>query len=314
MTKPFQRCNQVYRVQMGLIFNIQRYSVQDGPGIRSTVFFKGCPLHCAWCHNPESMSHQPEIILIESRCIQCGECRTACPQSDGTPGNSPQPTRAQDCTLCSSCVEACPTQGRQMVGQSFTVQEVLEIVLRDRMFYDDSGGGVTFSGGEPLMQPEFLRRLLECCRKEGLHTAVDTSGFTQTDRLLEIAPFTSLFLYDLKLMDDAEHQHHTGVSNRQILENLQALGRRQSPIWLRVPVIPGINDSPSQLTAIARFATTVPGIRQVNLLPYHKTGLQKRQRLGKTNPLPDVQPPSPESMAQALQIFQNAGLNAKTGG
>jgi pyruvate formate lyase activating enzyme len=201
-----------------------------------------------------------------------------------------------------------------MVGQEMSASQVLETVLQDRMFYEDSGGGVTFSGGEPLAQPEFLRNLLGMCRERGLHTTVDTCGLARTEDLLAVAALTDLFLYDLKLMDDTKHQHYTGVSNALILRNLQALGRVHGKIWLRVPIIPGINDGEADLEAAARFAATVPGVRQVNLLPFHRTGLPKSQRLGKPVSLAEIQAPSVETMHRAVEIFSMAGLAVRTGG
>jgi pyruvate formate lyase activating enzyme len=301
-------------MQRGLIFNVQKYSIHDGPGIRTTVFLKGCPLHCAWCHNPESISPRQEIMVVEQRCIGCSECRRACSHGLELPGDGPLPPRAEVCELCGACIGACPTEARQMVGRDLTVDEVLELVLQDRIFYEDSGGGVTFSGGEPLCQPEFLGALLQACRARGLHTAVDTCGMAQRQHLLAVAPVTSLFLYDIKFIDDARHQHYTGASNSVILENLQALAKVHREIWLRVPVIPGINDDEAGLEAIARFAAGIAAIRQVNLLPFHQTSLPKARRLGHVSSVSGVQPPSAEAMERAATIFKNHGLIAKVGG
>jgi len=195
-----------------------------------------------------------------------------------------------------------------------TVSEVLDAVWQDRIFYDESGGGVTFSGGEPLQQFEFLRACLGACRARGLRTAVDTSGFAPLEHLLAAAPLADLFLYDLKLMDPARHEQYTGAPNGVILENLRTLGRVHRQIWVRVPIIPGVNDDAPALQAIARFAAAIPGVRQVNVLPFHRSGLPKLARLGQTNPLAEVRPPSAEAMAVALAIFQDAGLETRMGG
>lgn len=301
-------------MQNGLVFNIQKYSVHDGPGIRTTVFLKGCPLHCAWCHNPEGISPERELVVLESRCLGCGQCRLACRHGAVIPGDGALPPRSEVCELCGACVEACPTRGRQILGEEMSVSQVLETVLQDQVFYDDSGGGVTFSGGEPLAQPEFLVGLLEACRGRGLRTAVDTCGLARPEDLLAVAALTDLFLYDLKLIDDAKHRRYTGVSNALILDNLQSLGRVHGRIWLRVPIIPGINDDAANLEAAARFAATVPGVRQVNLLPFHRTGLPKFRRLGQNNVLAEVQPPSSEAMNRAVDTFAKVGLAVRTGG
>ena len=229
-------------------------------------------------------------------------------------GQGALPPRSEVCELCGACVEACPTQARQMIGQEISVSGVLKTVLQDRVFYEDSGGGVTFSGGEPLSQSDFLRELLEACRRYGLHTAVDTCGLARLEDVLAVAALTDLFLYDLKFMDDAKHRRYTGVSNALILDNLQALGRVHGRIWLRVPVIPGINDDEAGLEAAARFAAAVPGVQQVNLLPFHRTGLPKSRRLGQDSGVAEVQPPTPEAMKRALEIFAGAGLAVRTGG
>jgi len=298
----------------GLVFNVQKYSLQDGPGIRTTVFLKGCPLRCAWCHNPEGISPRREIILLEGRCLGCRECRVACPFGTTLPGEGALPARHERCLLCGACAAACPAGARRMVGEQMSVPEVVEAVWQDRVFYEESGGGVTFSGGEPLLQFEFLRASLEACRARGLRTAVDTCGLAPTDHLLAIAPLADLFLYDLKFIDAAKHQHYTGGPNDLILENLRALGRVHGQIWVRVPVIPGISDDAAGLQATARFAAAIPGVRQVNLLPFHRTGLQKLHGLGRASPVPEVQPPSALALANALAIFQDLGLPAKVGG
>jgi len=298
----------------GLVFNLQKYSLQDGPGIRTTVFLKGCPLHCAWCHNPESISPRQEFIILESRCIACGECRRACPQGALTQGSDPLPRVQEQCALCGACSDACPTAARELVGRRMTVAELLPLLLRDRLFYDDSGGGVTFSGGEPLLQFEFLAEALAACRAEGLHTAVDTAGLCPTAHLLEIVPITDLFLFDLKCIDADRHRYYTGAPNDLILQNLQALSRVHSNIWVRIPVVPGINDARAELDAAARLTASLAGVRQVNLLPYHRTGVRKSERLGMNGFLAGLQPPSAEAIQNAAAVFRSHGLKAVSGG
>lgn len=312
----------------GRIFNIQRFSVHDGPGIRTTVFFKGCPLRCVWCHNPESIRAEVELTLVESRCIHCDQCIEACPTGRLAALEADDVSGAPECTLCGACAEVCPTEARQIVGRSVTVEELLTEVLRDRLFFDDSGGGVTFSGGEPLSQPDFLAAVLEACRAEGVRTAVDTSGFCRLEDLLRIAPWTDLFLFDLKHMDDARHRELTGVSNRRILENLVALtaataasgpGSAPAPddgaprVRIRVPVIPGKNDDRANLDAVARFAASLPGVRQVDLLPYHPHGLGKLERLGAPAPAETIAPVDPARLALLAAVVRDAGLEPRIG-
>lgn len=298
----------------GLVFNIQKYSIQDGPGIRTTVFLKGCPLHCAWCHNPESISPRKEILLLENRCIGCAQCRSACRYGVAFDSSAPLAVHSVRCDTCGQCIDACPTGARQMVGREMTVDQVLADIRRDRTFYEDSGGGVTFSGGEPLLQAGFLKRVLQGCRQEGISTAIDTCGHAPREALLELASLTDLFLYDLKLMDDDLHRHYTGVSNHRILENLQALGRLHDRIWVRVPVVPGVNDGAEAMGAIAAFVRSLRGVRQVNLLPYHRAAQHKQHALGGDPAFYRLEPPSPEVIESAMAVFREAGLAAVAGG
>jgi len=301
-------------MQSGVVFNIQKYCLHDGPGIRTTVFLKGCPLSCSWCHNPEGIAPEAEIAVVESRCLVCGECRRACRFNESLPGEGMLQTGHELCTLCGDCVRTCPTGARQFTGTEMTADEVMSQIVRDRIFYEESRGGVTFSGGEPLMQIGFLRELLESCRAEGISTAVDTCGYACTGDLLGVAPITDLFLYDLKFMDDVRHRRYTGVSNAAILNNLEALGSIHSNIWLRVPLIPGVNDSEEEFELLARFAASVRGVRQVNLLPYHRTGLQKFRRLGRTYSMDEVQEPSAELIERIRNKFCAVGLTVMAGG
>ena len=298
----------------GLVFNIQKYSVHDGPGIRTTVFLKGCPLRCSWCHNPEGISPRRELLVIESRCLACGQCRLACPFGESFAGDGVLPTRHVECSLCAECVEACPTGARQIAGHEMTVADVVREVEKDQVFYEDSGGGVTFSGGEPLQQPEFLRAALEACRARGWHTTVDTCGFVAATDLLAIAPLTDLFLYDLKCMDARKHRQHCGVSNIPILENLRALSQVHRRIWLRVPLVPGVNDTINDIEDLARFAHSLPNVQQVNLLPYHPTGLPKRRRLGHASAGESISIPTAELLQGAANVFRKFNLPVRIGG
>jgi pyruvate formate lyase activating enzyme len=307
----------------GLLFNIQRFSVQDGPGIRTTVFFKGCPARCRWCHNPESRASAPEIVVRATRCAHCGLCVQACPRglaAEAVGGEPPTVVadledvadNADGCDLCGACARACPTGAREIVGVRMAEDEVVAEILADRIFFEESGGGVTFSGGEPLLQFEFLRALLSECRARGIHTAVDTCGFAPGEHIAAIAPLADLFLYDLKLFDDARHRELTGVPAPPIRDNLARLGRAGSTIWIRVPIVPGMTDGNDNLEAIARFAATIEGVARVDLLPYHRLGLSKRSTRFASDEAGTVEPPSRERMEAHAAIFRGHGLDTHT--
>ena len=291
----------------GTVFNIQRFSFHDGPGIRTTVFFKGCPLRCSWCHNPESQSPELEVLRIAGRCISCGACRKACPTGAAV-------ENGVSCTRCGACAEGCPTGAREIVGREVSVGNLLAEVTRDRIFYEESGGGVTFSGGEPLSQPEFLMACLEACRKEGLHTALDTCGYSPRDLLLRAADLSDLVLYDVKLMDPAAHERYTGGPVEPILENLRELATSHPNVWLRIPVIPGVNDDVENMAAAAALVFKLAGIQRVCLLPHHRMGAEKALRLGHPEPLAPPFTPSPESLARLASPFRKAGFVVTIGG
>jgi len=286
----------------GLVFNLQRFSLQDGPGVRTTVFLKGCPLACAWCHNPESQAPAASFLRLETRCMACGHCS---PEALAGPGPG---------ALGPVDLAACPTGAVQQVGQEREPADLVRELLRDRIFFDDSGGGVTFSGGEPLMQGAFLAESLALLRAEGVHTALDTCGFGPWRELETAAGLASLVLYDLKLMDEARHRQATGQSNRIILDNLRALARVHRDIWIRVPVIPGVNDDELNLEATARFLAPLPGVRKVDLLPYHGTGQAKFARLGQAYALPGLAAPTPQRLEALAAIFRARGLTTTIGG
>jgi pyruvate formate lyase activating enzyme len=223
----------------GIIFDIKRYAIHDGPGIRTTVFFKGCPLNCDWCQNPESRDPAPQVALLTQRCIRCGACLEACPHADNGPPTTAAPIDRAHCQRCGACVEACPSGARSLLGSTVTVPELMSEIEKDRLFFEESGGGVTFSGGEPLMQPEFLLECLAACKHKQHHTAIDTCGHAPWGTLSQILALTDLFLYDLKLMDGARHEQQLGVSNSLILENLRNLSKRGAAIWIRFPLRSG---------------------------------------------------------------------------
>lgn len=290
----------------GMVFNLQRYSLHDGPGIRTTVFLKGCPARCWWCHNPESQLPVPEISSFQKICLSCGACFDACPERLDT---------ATTCTLCGACTDACPTGARQIVGREMSADEVMANLLKDRFFYEDSGGGVTFSGGEPLCQPDFLKILLSRCRDHEIHTAVDTAGLCPPETLAEIAPLVALFLFDLKCAEGKRHLQGTGIDNGGIVSNLALLSRLHANIWLRIPVVPGFNASEEEMCALAKVSSETPGIRHVWLLPYHATWTGKQARFG-TMAMGATQlaPPTMEVLEVFAKIFRDRGVPTSIGG
>jgi pyruvate formate lyase activating enzyme len=297
-----------------LLFDIRRYAIHDGPGIRTTVFFKGCPLRCAWCHNPESQSPRVELMLRPNRCISCGACAEACPNAAINCLEGNWVTDRARCTVCGKCVEACYAEARQVVGREYTVEEVMAVIERDRAFFNQSGGGVTFSGGEPLTQPDFLLELLRECKHAGLHTTLDTCGHAPWAQFERVLPYVDLVLYDLKLMDEAGHRRLTGASNALILENLQKLDWWGLPIWLRMPLIPGINDDIANLKAVAACAAGLSGRPPIHLLPYHNSAQAKYTGLGVPYHLPNVASPTTEQLQAASKRLAAAGLKVIIGG
>jgi pyruvate formate lyase activating enzyme len=299
---------------LGIVFDIKKFSIHDGPGIRTTVFFKGCPLNCWWCHNPESQAWEPELTLWPGRCIRCGACVDACPQGAISRDGDEVSTDRMRCTRCGACAEACTAEARQIVGREMSVPQVMSEVERDVPFYDESGGGVTVSGGEPLAQPAFLLALLQACKGKEIHTALDTCGFAPWEVLDGVREHVDLFLYDLKVMDDARHRTLTGVPNERILQNLRALSQAGHEIVLRVPVIPGVNDDDRNVRQTGAFAASLPALRRVDLLPYHHAGTEKYGRLHRAYALPETRPPSDERIAEIARALRELGLHVKTGG
>ena len=300
----------------GRIFNLQRFSTQDGPGIRTTVFFKGCPLACRWCHNPEGMRSAPELLTHPARCIGCGACVAVCPRGAAFPagdGRGLEPG-VKECEACGACVEACPTGAREIAGREMGVPELIEAVSRDRVFYEESGGGVTFSGGEPLQQAAFALAGLAACRDEGLHAAIDTCGRVDPGVLEAAADLTDLFLFDLKCVDSDRHLEATGSRSEPILDNLLRLARGRVPIWLRVPLVPGFNDDSAELERMAEFASRLPAVERVQVLPYHRLGRDRRERFGLPLLDADPDPPGLETVEAAKASFERAGLQTRIGG
>ncbi len=286
----------------GLVFNVQRFSLNDGPGLRTTVFMKGCPLRCAWCHNPESQAPGQEFVRLGHRCMRCGRCTDAELAAPVVTG------RTMD------DVHACPTGALQAVGETVDAATLAATLLHDRIFFDESGGGVTFSGGEPLRQAAFVTEALGRLQAAGVHTALDTCGYARWEDLRDAAARADLVLYDLKLMDDDRHRAATGVSNRAILDNLTALARVHGHIWIRIPIVPGVNDDAANLEATAVCVAGLPGIRRVDLLPYHATGEAKFARSGLDYTLRGTEPPGRDDLESLAAVFAARDLPTTIGG
>jgi pyruvate formate lyase activating enzyme len=273
-----------------ILFNVQRFSTEDGPGIRTTVFFKGCPLTCPWCHNPEGLRPEPEVVWQSSICLGCGDCAAACSEQAIRLVDGRVQIDRERCTACGRCVDACPSSALEHVGIQYGVPELFEEVSKDRTFYSTSGGGVTLSGGEPLMQHDFVAEFAARCRCEGLHVALDTSGFGRPERLNPILRSIDIVLFDLKHMEPAKHQRLTGVPIEGVLGNLERVVAAGLPIWVRTPVIPGYTDSEENITAIARYLkATVPTLQRYDLLAFSNLCKSKYEMLGRRFPL-DGQP------------------------
>ena len=299
----------------GRIFDIKRYSIHDGPGIRTTIFLKGCSLGCLWCHNPESVAAGPELMHWPARCAKCHACVKACPiGAIAADAAGAVHIDREKCDLCGKCAEACLYDALQIVGREVSVDEVLAEAEKDRVFYEQSGGGVTLSGGDPAVQSAFAEALLDGCRARGLRTAVDTAGFTTNGTLDRLASKTDLILFDLKLMDDARHREFTGVSNVLILNNLERLAAAGPEIWVRVPLVRGVNDGDDNIRRTIAFLASLRTIRRIGLLPYHSGGLDKAGRIGKGSHFRKFEPPSEERLAAIEAAFREAGFEVRRGG
>ncbi len=293
----------------GLIFDIRRYSIHDGPGIRTTVFFKGCPLSCKWCHNPEGISFHKELMFHPQRCILCDDCLPACPQQAIFRQNQQIIIDRAKCNVSEKCAIVCPTEALRIVGIQMTVNEVMMILEKDEAFYSQSNGGVTFSGGEPLAQPLFLLKLMKSCKERGFSTAVDTCGFSNQVVLKKIVPVTDLYLFDLKLMDEEKHIKWTGVTNKQILANIQYLSSQEANILVRVPIIPGVNDDDENLTATADFMSNLPVVPSIEFITYHNMAEGKFEALGKISEYIGKGFPDKEDIAHSNRLFSDKGIH-----
>ena len=297
----------------GIVTNIQRFSIHDGPGIRTTVFLKGCNLRCFWCHNPETLKPKPELQLFLDRCIGCGECFRRCPQGAHVMNDGQRVFKRELCQGCGVCADTCYAEALVIAGEVKTVEQVVEEVLRDRPFYETSNGGVTLSGGEPLLQLDFSYAILERCKQEGVHTAIETAANFQWERVAAILPVTDLVMMDIKLMDSQKHRECTGVPNEQILANALRLGEQSQPLIVRTPIIPGVNDTPEEVKAIAEFAAQLPNLLYYELLPFHPMARGKYHSLDLDYSAQDLKMPKREQMDELTAAAASVGISARHG-
>lgn len=302
---------------MNLITNIQKFSIHDGDGVRTTVFFKGCPLQCQWCHNPETQRTAAEMMLDESKCVHCSMCEQVCPEGavkmeDGLPI-----TDMTKCTLCGKCEKFCTGLAREIVGKEYSVKELIKALVKDRMFYEDSGGGVTLSGGEVMaMDIDYILDIAKALKKEDITLTIDTCGYAPYEKFEAVLPYVNTFLYDVKVMDSDLHKEYMGVDNKLILENLIKLSNAGARIYIRIPTIKEVNGNDENMQATIDFLKKNNiQVAQVNLLPYHNTGSSKYSKIGKTYEGDNLHAPEKEEMEHFVQLFKNAGFNnTKIGG
>lgn len=289
----------------GTIFNIQKFSINDGPGIRTTVFMKGCPLNCLWCHNPESKGTQPDLFYDAKKCILCGACGAACENKCHSFTEQGHIFDREKCVHCGKCAENCVADALELVGYSITVEEAIREVMKDAVFYENSGGGMTLSGGEPMAQFAFTKELLTAAKEKGLHTCMETCGYASWDHYDSIRELVDIFLFDYKLTDPALHKQYTGVTNERILENLRKLDAAGAATILRCPIIPTINDTADHLAGIAKTANSLQNILEINIEPYHPLGSSKLQMLGKDYPLAALTFPENETVERWMQEIRS---------
>ncbi len=293
-------------MMQGTVFEIKRFAVHDGEGIRTTVFFKGCPLKCVWCHNPEGINLKPQVAYYNEKCIGCGECVAICPNKAHKLKNGVHTFNRELCIGCGRCDDVCIGNALQFYGKNVTVEELMPLLLKDREFYENSGGGVTLSGGECLMQPDFCAELLKELKKEKIHTAVDTSGFVPRDAIEKVMPYTDVFLYDIKAFDRDVHIKCTGQPNDIILNNLKFIDANNKKTEIRIPFVPNYNDA--QIGKISKFVVNLKNVSRVRVLPYHNYAGNKYISLGYKNLLPDVLPTAKQIKA-AENVFRKLGIN-----
>jgi len=287
------------------VAEIERCTTVDGPGIRTIVFLKGCPLHCLWCHNPENISAKLQMGWDKALCIGCGKCETACKQNAISCTPDGIITDTQACILCGQCVEVCPSKARKQFGGQQSVLQVFDEIRKDKSFYEKTHGGITVSGGEPLSQPQFTKALFRLCREENIHTALDTSGYAPADVLKDVPEETDLVLLDLKQADPALHKQYTGVDPQQIFSNFDMIEELGIPTWIRTPIVPGYTDQEENVEALAKMIAGKTCVERWELLPYHSFGIKKYNELHLPYPLQDVARPTEEKMTRLREIAKN---------
>ena len=287
-----------------MVFNIERYAVHDGPGIRTIVFLSGCSLRCLWCQNPEGIELKPQLAFFPDKCTGCMQCFLVCPNKAIEQVNGEIVMNWSKCKRCLKCVEVCPNKARESLTKVITSKEVLEEVIKDIPFYHRSNGGVTLSGGDPLIQIDFVSEILRLCKERGIHTAIETSGFADWDDFLKILKYTDFIFFDIKHMDSKKHKYGTGVSNEKILENIRKVSNLGKNIIIRIPVIPNFNDSEESIKDTVKFVKNMKNIIKIELLPYHKLGVIKYERIGKTYLLKDINPPENSDLIKFKNIIE----------
>ncbi|MBT6604727.1 glycyl-radical enzyme activating protein [Candidatus Bathyarchaeota archaeon] len=293
----------------GLVFDIKHFAVHDGPGIRTTVFVKGCPLRCMWCHNPESLTSEPQLMFTPSRCIGCGYCMKICDHGAHITVNGAHEVDWTKCEACGKCAAECYSGALEIAGREVSVDEVMEAVLKDKVFFENSKGGMTISGGEPLSQPEFTVEVFRRAKENGIHTSLDTSGYAAWSVIEKVIEHVDLVLYDIKQMDSERHKEYTGVSNELIIENLKKIDTKDIPIWVRIPTIPGLNDDEDNFRKIGELLSLLKHLERVDILRYHKLAESKYEHTGQDYRLKGMNTPEKDEVEHLKDILEGYGLS-----